>query len=88
MTLNGVLPLLHVITFIVFLAVLVAVVRRAAPDGVLSRVVLGGGLFLVALTAAGFAAEVAYPEMLIRFHTDPDPSLAQLMLALAIWCYH
>jgi succinate dehydrogenase hydrophobic anchor subunit len=26
--------------------------------------------------------------MLVRFHSDPDPSLAQLMLALAIWCYH
>jgi len=50
--------------------------------------VLGGGLLLIALTAAGFSAEVAYPQMLVRFHGDPDPSLAQLMSALAIWCSH
>lgn len=88
---NGVVPLLHVLGFLVFLAVLVAIVRHADHDGeapVLHRVVLAGGVVFITLSAAGFAAEVAYPAMISRFDAEPSEALGQLMLSLATWLYH
>lgn len=90
-TANGVVPLLHVLGFLIFLAVLVAVVRRADDDGeesVLHRAALAGGVAFITLSAAGFAAEVAYPAMVDRFDAEPNESLGQLMLSLATWLYH
>lgn len=86
-TANGALPLLHVLLGLVFLGVLVHVLRRAAgPSGAVYLALAGGTVFF-ALTSAGFAAEVAYPAAAVQFGVVPA-SLAQPLLALAVWSYH
>lgn len=87
-TANGVLPLLHVLLALIFVGVLVALLRRAAgPDPAVYVALIGGAVFL-ALTAAGFAAEVAYPAAIVRFGDVTVTEFTQPLLALATWLYH
>ena len=87
-TANGSLPMLHILLGLVFLAVLVHVLRRAAGPSAAVYLALAGGVFFFALTAAGFAAEVAYPAAVVRFGGVVLPVLSQPLLALAVWSYH
>ena len=87
---NGWLPILHLIGLMFFLGVLAAVLRGAGPASHAWRTAaIGGGFVWVALTAAGFAAEVAYPAATLRFEDLTEAGfLAPLMLTLASWLYH
>ena len=87
-TLNGSLPLLHILLGLVFLGVLVAVLRAATgPDGSV-YVALAGGIIYLSLTAVGFAAEVAYPAAVLRFGDITVAGFAQPLLTLSVWTYH
>lgn len=87
---NGTLPLLHLLAFLLFLVALVAAVRLAAPRRRPARaLVLAGGTFLAALTAAGLAVEIVVPATMLRFpdaHLGSGLSLASL--TLSSWLYH
>ena len=87
---NGVVPLFHVFFFLWFLGVLRGVLRRAEGEGGgLSSVALAGGVVFVALSAAGFAAEIVYPATLLRFEGyEQDDQLVFASLALSSWLYH
>lgn len=88
LTLNGILPLLHLLFGLLFVGVLVAVLRSAAgPTGAVYTAALGGAVFL-ALTAAGLAAEVAIPAAIVRFDDLTVTSYSQPFLGLAVWLYH
>ena len=90
---NGVLPLLHVFFFLLFLGVLYGVLR-SAEDGVrggggLPAVGLAGGIVFAALSAAGFAAEIVYPATLLRFGVlEADGQFVLVSLMLSSWLYH
>lgn len=86
LTLNGTVPLAHLLFGVLFLGVLVATLRSAAgPTGAVYTVLIGGAVF-VTLTAAGLAAEVAVPQAIIRFG---EMSAAEpAFLGLAVWLYH
>jgi hypothetical protein len=60
-TANGVVPLLHVLFGLVFVAVLASMLRSACGPNSEVYAALAGGVTFMALTTAGFAAEVAYP---------------------------
>jgi hypothetical protein len=68
-TANGTLPLLHILFGLAFLGVLVAMLRRASGPSAAVYTAFAGGVFFFAfaLTAGGFAAEVAYPAAVVRF---------------------
>lgn len=93
---NGVLPLFHVFFFILFLGVLHGALRLAegaargeSAGGGLSSAALAGGVVFIALSAAGFAAEIVYPATLLRFGGfEPDNQFALVSLALSAWLYH
>ena len=95
---NGVLPLLHVFFFLLFLGVLYGVLRSAADDtregggvvGVgLPAAALAGGIVFAALTAAGFAAEILYPATVLRFGVlEPNEQFVLVSLTLSSWLYH
>lgn len=88
---NAVLPVFHVFFFLWFLGVLHGLLRRAEGDGSpLASVALAGGIVFIALSAAGFAAEVLYPAAVSRFGDfGPDGRPFVLAsLALASWLYH
>lgn len=88
LTLNGTLPLLHLLFGLLFVGVLVSVLRSAAgPTGAVYTAALGGAIFL-ALTAAGLAAEVAIPAAIVRFDDLTVTSYSQPFLGLAVWLYH
>ena len=93
---NGVLPLLHVFFFLLFLGVLYGVLRSAA-DGTrggvggvgLPAAALAGGIAFAALTAAGFAAEILYPATVLRFGVlEPNEQFVLVSLTLSSWLYH
>jgi hypothetical protein len=92
---NGVLPLLHVFFFLLFLGVLYGVLRSAA-DGTrvgvgvgLPAAALAGGIVFAALTAAGFAAEILYPATVLRFGIlDLNEQFVLVSLTLSSWLYH
>ena len=89
---NGVLPLLHVFFFLLFLGVLYGVLRSAeegAQGGGLPAAALAGGIVYTALSAAGFAAEILYPATLQRFGVlEPDAQFVLVSLTLSSWLYH
>nr|WP_090343899.1 hypothetical protein [Mycolicibacterium malmesburyense]CRL75113.1 hypothetical protein CPGR_03427 [Mycolicibacterium malmesburyense] len=88
LTLNGALPLLHLLFGLLFVGVLVSVLRSAAgPTGAVYTAAIGGTVFL-ALTAAGLAAEVAVPAAIVRFDDLTVTSYSQPFLGLAVWLYH
>jgi CHASE2 domain-containing sensor protein len=90
---NGVLPILHVFFFILFLAVLYGVLRQVEEGtprgGVLPAAALAGGIVFIGLSAAGFAAEIVYPATLLRFGSlEPDAQFVLVSLTLSSWLYH
>ena len=96
---NGVLPLLHIFFFILFLGVLYGLLRGAEEDGdrggaggvrgALPAAALAGGILFAALEAAGFAAEILFPAALQRFGVfEPDAAFVLVSLTLASWLYH
>ncbi len=87
---NGVLPLFSTFFFLWFLGALYGVLRRAeGVDGVLSSIVLAGGILFITLSCAGYAAEILHPAAAQRFvNFVPDPQLAFGSLALSAWLYH
>ena len=89
-TANGVLPLFHVLFFIVFLGALIVLLRRAENGrSGFAITALAGGIAFVTLEAAGFAAEVAYPAALVRYEELPlGGAMAPLLLTLSTWLYH
>ncbi len=95
---NGVLPLLHIFFFILFLGVLYGLLRGTEEDGdrgaggvrgALPAAALAGGILFAALEAAGFAAEILFPAALQRFGVfEPDAAFVLVSLTLATWLYH
>ena len=93
---NGVIPLLHVFFFILFLGVLYGVLRHAEDNvrgggsgGGLPAAALAGGIAFVVLEAAGFTAEILYPATLQRFGDfDPSAPFVLASLTLSTWLYH
>jgi hypothetical protein len=95
---NGVLPLLHIFFFILFLGVLYGLLRGAqdgdrgaagAVRGALPAAALAGGILFATLEAAGFTAEILFPAALQRFGVfEPDAAFVLVSLTLASWLYH
>jgi hypothetical protein len=87
---NGTLALLSTFFFLWFLGVFCGVLRRAeGVDGVLSTVVLAGGILFITLSCAGYAAEIMHPATLQRFvNFVPDAQRTFESLALSAWLYH
>jgi hypothetical protein len=87
---NGTLALLSTFFFLWFLGVFYGVLRRAeGVDGVLSTVVLAGGILFITLSCAGYAAEIMHPATLQRFvNFVPDAQRTFESLALSAWLYH
>ncbi len=87
--LNGVVPILHVVTFLLFVAALATVIGTAGNRAFGARAaVLGGGIALASLTAAGFAAEVVYPATAAKAGDLDFGGVPLIMLTLAVWLYH
>jgi hypothetical protein len=87
---NGTLPLLSTFFFVWFLGVLYGVLRQAeGVDGVLSTVVLAGGILFITLQCAGYTAEITHPATLQRFvNFVPDAQRTFESLTLSTWLYH
>jgi hypothetical protein len=90
LSLNGWLPVLHLLTGMLFLGALASVFSNSAPRSTALRTAaIGGGFVGLTLSAAGLAAEIAYPVGIIRFPELAEAEfLAPLMLSLATWLYH
>ena len=88
---NGVLPLLHIFFFILFLGVLYGLLRGAEDAdrgggvrGALPAASLAGGILFAALEAAGCTAEILFPAALQRFGVfEPDAAFVLVSLTLA-----
>jgi hypothetical protein len=87
-TANGTLPLLHILFGLAFLGVLVAMLRHASGPSAAMYTAFAGGVFFFALTAGGFAAEVAYPAAVVRFGDATITQFNEPLLTLATWLYH
>jgi hypothetical protein len=97
---NGVLPLLHIFFFILFLGVLYGLLRGAEEEGdrgagggavrgALPAAALAGGILFATLEAAGFTAEILFPAALQRFGVfEPDAAFVLVSLTLSSWLYH
>jgi hypothetical protein len=87
---NGVLAVFSTFFFVWFLGALHGVLRRAEGEEVgLSSAALAGGTLFIALSCAGYAAEVVYPAAVLRFENfAPDAQPAFTSLALSAWLYH
>lgn len=85
---NGTLPLLHLLFGLVFLGALVALLRAAAGPATDVYVTLAGGAVVLALTAAGLAAEVAIPAAIVQFNDVTVTAYSRPFLALSFWLYH
>lgn len=87
---NGVLPVFHVFFFLFFLGALRGLLTRAGGEGGdLAAVALAGGVVFIALSSAGFAAEIIYPATALRFGGfEPDGAFVYVSLALSAWLYH
>jgi hypothetical protein len=84
---NGAVPLLHILFGLVFVGALTSMLIRATgPRAEIYIAVVGGALFLT-LSAASFAANVAYPAAIVRFG-GVKLELTQPLLALSAWLYH
>jgi hypothetical protein len=86
--LNGTLPMLHILFGIVFVGALTSMLIRAVGPRAEIYIAVSGGIIWLALTAAGLAAEVAYPAAVVRFGDVAVPAVTQPLLMLAIWLYH
>jgi hypothetical protein len=87
-TANGVVPLLHILFGIVFVGALTSMLIRAVGPRAEIYIAMAGGVVWLALTAAGLAAEVAYPAAIVRFGDVTVTEFSQPMLTLATWLYH
>jgi hypothetical protein len=89
-TVNGFLPMLQVLSFLLFLGALAAIVRAEAPEAAMARYsVLTGGVAFLVLSAAGWAAELVYPATVLRFQDAAlDAQHGAVFLTLAVWLYH
>lgn len=91
---NGVLPLFHVLFFLLFLGVLYGVLSSAGEGtrqviGGLPAAVLAGGIVFTALEAAGLAVEIVYPATMQRFGTlEANAAFVLVSLTLSAWLYH
>jgi hypothetical protein len=87
---NGVLAVFSTFFFLWFLGALHVVLRRAEGEDVgLSSAALAGGTLFIALSCAGYAAEIIYPAAMLRFENfAPDAEPAFTSLALSAWLYH
>ncbi len=93
---NGVLPLLHVFFFLLFLGVLYGMLRSVA-DGArggevrvgLPAAALAGGIVFAVLLAAGFVVEIVYPATVLRFGVlEPNEQFVIVSLTLSTWLYY
>lgn len=89
-TVNGFLPMLQVLSLLLFLAALAAIIRAEAPEAAMARyAVLTGGVAFLVLSAAGWAAELVYPATVLRFQDAAlDAQFSAVFLSLAVWLYH
>lgn len=87
-TVNGALPVLHLLFGLVFLGVLVAMLRATAGLGAAAYMALAGGVVFYGLSAAGLAAEVAAPAAMVRFGEVAATEAIHPLLALSTWLYH
>ncbi len=87
---NGVIAVFSTFFFLWFLAALNSVLRRAEGEEVgLSSAVLVGGTLFMALSCAGYAAEIIHPAAALRFENfAPGAQPAFTSLALSAWLYH
>jgi hypothetical protein len=87
---NGVLAVFSTFFFLWFLGALHGLIRGAEGEEVgLSSAAVAGGTLFIALSCAGYAAEVLYPATLMRFEAfDPGAEPAFTSLVLATWLYH
>ncbi len=87
---NGVIAVFSTFFFLWFLAALYGVLRRAEGEEVgLSSAVLVGGTLFIALSCAGYAAEIIHPAATLRFENfAPGAQPAFTSLALSAWLYH
>jgi hypothetical protein len=87
---NGVLAVFSTFFFLWFLGALHGLIRGAEGEEVgLSSAALAGGTLFIALSCAGYAAEVLYPATLMRFEAfEPGAEPAFTSLVLATWLYH
>lgn len=88
---NGVITVFSTFFFLWFLAALYGVLRRVEGGevGLFSSAVLAGGMLFVALSCAGYAAEIIHPATTVRFENfaaGPQPAFTSL--ALSAWLYH
>jgi hypothetical protein len=87
---NGVFAVFSSFFFLWFLGALHGVLREAeGAGGALSSVALVGGIVFIALSCAGYAAELIHPATLLRFENFvPDAQHAFESLAFSAWLYH
>jgi len=87
---NGVLAVFSTFFFLWFLGALHGLIRGAEGEEVgLSSAALAGGTLFIALSCAGYAAEVLYPATLMRFEAfGPSVEPAFTSLVLSSWLYH
>jgi hypothetical protein len=83
---NGMVPLLHILFGIVFVGALTSMLIRAVGPRAEIYIAVVGGTIWLALTAAGLAAEVAYPAAVVRFGDVASGN--ESMLTLSTWLYH
>jgi hypothetical protein len=87
-TANGTVPLLHILFGIVFVGALTSMLIRAVGPRAEIYIAVCGGVLWLTLTAAGLAAEVAYPTAIVRFGDVKVTEFTQPLLALSTWLYH
>lgn len=87
-TANGVVPLLHILFGIVFVGALTSMLFRAVGPRAEIFIASTGGVVWLTLTAAGLAAEVAYPAAMVRFGDVAANGASQPMLTLSTWLYN
>lgn len=86
-TTNGEVPLLHVLFGIIFVGALTSMLIRAVGPRAEINIAVSGGVIWLALTAAGLAAEVAYPAAIVQFGPATVTDFSQPMLTLSTWLY-
>jgi hypothetical protein len=85
---NSVGPLLHVLFGLVFVGSLTSMLIRATGPRAEIYITVSGGVLWLALTAAGLAAEVAYPAAIVRFGQVTVTEFTEPLLALSVRLYH
>ncbi len=85
---NGMVPLVHVLFFLIFLGALTGWLRQAGA-GAETWAAFAGGMVFITLSSIGFTAEILAPAVIERFPlVEFDPQLALASLTMATWLYH